>query len=131
MMNLITLITLLVSLSVSGCHKEEHRYIYVKNKSDKPMYYGLSYSFPDTSLQKIGNVPGDSGNKSHKILSGEQKTMMAAALTVNSTIQLFIFDADVIEKNPWDSIVAHRMVLKRYQFTESDMEKMNWTITYP
>jgi hypothetical protein len=35
------------------------------------------------------------------------------------------------ETTPWDSIVKHYVVLKRYQLTKSDMEKSNWTITYP
>jgi hypothetical protein len=46
-------------------------------------------------------------------------------------MQLFIFDADVIENEPKDSIIAHYKVLKRYHFTKSDLQKVNWTITYP
>jgi len=44
---------------------------------------------------------------------------------------MFIFDAHTIETTPWDSIVKHNMILKRYQLTKTDMEKSNWTITYP
>jgi hypothetical protein len=43
---------------------------------------------------------------------------------------LFIFDADVIEKTPWDTIVKYDMFLKRYQFTKDELEKMNWEIVY-
>jgi hypothetical protein len=131
MINIGALLMLFISLSSSSCHKEEHRYIYLKNNSSKSIYYGISYSYPDTSLQKIEDVPGRNGNISHEIISGDQETLLAADFAVNSTMQLFIFNADVIEKNTWDSIVTHHMVLKRYQYTESDMGKANWTITYP
>ena len=61
----------------------------------------------------------------------EQAFLNASHFVYNPTMQLFIFDADVIEHEGMDSIVAHYKVLKRYQFTESDMGKVNWTITYP
>ena len=121
--NLITLITLFVSLSVSGCHKEKHRYIYVKNSSNKAIYHRFSFAYPDTTLK-------NSDPNNYKINSESKAVTIASVFAYNPTLQLFIFDADVIEKNPWDSVVAQRMILKRYQFTESDMEKMNWTITY-
>ena len=122
-----------VSLNTSCCNNKEelHRYIYLKNNTSKTIYYGLSYSYSDTSLKKIEDVPGYNGSIAHKITSGEQTTLPAASFAYNPTMQLFIFDSKTKENTPWDSIVAHHMVLKRYQFTESDMEKGNWTITYP
>ena len=124
--------TFFVSLCSSSCHRSELQlYIYVKNNSSKTAYYGLSYEYPDTSLIKIGFFPGQNGSIANKIKPGEQDFLAAWNFAYNPTMQLFIFDADVIEHEPKDSIVAHYMVLKRYQFTESDMEKVNWTITYP
>ena len=46
-------------------------------------------------------------------------------------MQIYIFDALVIEQTPWDTIVKYNKVLKRYQFTQTDLEKMNWEIKYP
>jgi hypothetical protein len=124
--------TFFVGLCSSSCHRPEfHRYIYVKNYSNKTIFYGRSYSYPDTSLIKIGDFPGQNGSIAYKIKPGQQDFMNAANFVYNPTMQLFIFDADVIENEPKDSIVAHYKGLKRYQFTESDMEKVNWTITYP
>lgn len=127
------LLTIFVSLGASCCNNKEelHRYIYLKNSTNKTIYYGLSYSYPDTSLKKIEDVPGNKGSIAYRINAGEQTTLPAASFAYNTTMQLFIFDANTIEYSQWDSIVAHHMVLKRYQFTESDMQKMNWTITYP
>ena len=124
--------TFFVSLCSSSCDKSEmYQKIYLKNNSSKTIFYGLSYEYPDTTLRKLSFFPGQEGNVSHKIKSGEQALMRASHFVHNPTLQLFIFDADVIEHESMDSIVAHYKVLKRYQFTESDMEKVNWTISYP
>jgi hypothetical protein len=121
-----------IGLCSSSCRDNPaYKAIYIKNNSDKTVYYGVSFDYPDTSLLKINQFPGKNGNISHKIKSGEQSFLLAAEFAYNPTMQLFIFDADVIENEPKDSIVAHYKVLKRYQFTESDIEKVNWTITYP
>jgi len=116
---------------IFGCHdNERYRVIYIQNNSSKAIYYGLSYAYPDTNLNSISQIPGEKGNISHKIYSNQQTTMMAAAFALNSTMQMYIFNADTIEDNPWDSIVKYNLILKRYQFTESDMQKSNWTISY-
>jgi hypothetical protein len=120
----------IVILIFFGCHKDEHRYIYLQNKSNKAIYYGLSSSYPDTSLTKIEDHPGNNGSIAYKVKSDNKTTLPAAFFELNSTIQLFIFDSDIIENNPWDSIVKHYLILKRYQFTELDMEKLDWTISY-
>ncbi|MGE0076952.1 MAG: hypothetical protein AB7S48_03740 [Bacteroidales bacterium] len=128
--SILTFLAIFVGLSGSCC-KDLHSDIYLDNNSGQAIYYGLSYSYPDTSINKISQVPGYDGNISHKIASGEQNILPATNFAYNSTMQVFIFDASTIETTPWDSIVAHSMVLKRYQFTVNDMEQCNWTITYP
>jgi len=130
MRNLI-LVLIVVVCSANCCNNEAYREIYIHNKSDKTIYYGVGYSYPDTNLIQINAIPGHNGNISHRIEKGKQGVLMAAQFSLNPTLQLFIFDADTIETTPWDSIVKHYTVLKHYKFTRSDMEKNNWTITYP
>lgn len=133
MINLLILLTFFVCLSASSCNnkEEQYRHIYVKNNSSKTIYYGLSYSYPDTSLEKIDDVPGNNGSIAYRINFGDQGTLAAKNFAYNPTMQMFILDAAVVEEVPWDSIVAHYLVLKRYQFTEQDMKTHNWTIAYP
>ena len=121
----------IIVLLIFGCHdKDDHRYIYLQNKSNKTIYYGLSSSYPDSSLTKIDDHPGNNGSIAYKVRISDETTLPAAFFAFNSTMQLFIFDADVIEKTPWDSIVKYNLILKRYQYTESDMQKCGWTITF-
>lgn len=98
----------------------------LKNNTSKLIYNGFSYSFPDTSLKKISNVP----NKGYRIFPGQAQATTLGLFSYNPTLQIFIFDADVIEKTPWDTIVKYNMVLKRFQFTESELQKMGYKIIY-
>jgi len=106
-------------------------HIKIKNNSGKAIYIGVSYSYPDTGINKIDFVPYINGNKTQKINAYDSVYKGSSFLDMSPTIEMFFFDADVVEKNPWDSIVAHNWVLKRYQFTKDDVEKWHWTITYP
>lgn len=131
MLKYLIFFTLFVSLCLSCCDKSEmYKKIYLKNNSGKTVFYGLSYAYPDTTLIKIDFFPGQEGSVAHKIMPGEQAFMTTSHFSFNPTLQLFIFDADVIEHESMDSIVAHYKILKRYQFTRRDMEKVNWTISY-
>ena len=91
------------------------------------IYYGLSYSQTDFSLKGIDFVPGANGNTSHKLEPNKNNL----AGVGSSIMQVYIFDSDVIENEPWDTIVKYNKFLKRYQFTQSELEKMNWEINYP
>jgi hypothetical protein len=43
----------------------------------------------------------------------------------------FFLDKEVVDTVPWDTIRSKYLILKRYDVSFDDMEKMNWTITYP
>jgi hypothetical protein len=117
---------MIICLGSSSCFNKEERYrhIYIKNNSSKAIYYRLSFAFPDTTLK-------ESDPNNYKINSGEQVSTSASSFIYNTTMQMFILDAAVVETVPWDSIVLHHQILTRYQFTEQFLESRNWTITYP
>ena len=115
-------------LNLWGCnpHDDYARKFEIINNSDSSVYFAFSFSYPDTSLSKINPVP----NLWQKLLPHEGKFETGGVFNVTPTTLAFIFNANTIETTPWDSIVKHYMVLKRYQLTKSDMGKNNWTITY-
>jgi hypothetical protein len=123
-----TVILLTFGLGLIACCSESscQKYFNIKNNSAKSIYHGLSYSQTDFSLKSIDFVPGANGNTSLKIKSNGNDL----ARVGSSTMQVYIFDADVIENTPWDTIVKYNMVLKRYQFTESELEQKDWEIIY-
>lgn len=122
----IVFLTLVFSLFAFSCENDCIKYFDVKNNSNRTIYYGLSYSQTDFTLKGIDFIPGVNGNKSHKMTPGASNL----ARVGSSIIQVYIFDSDIIENTPWDTIVKYNMFLKRYQFTEAELEKMNYEIIY-
>ena len=123
--NFLVILTMIIYIGASSCNNKEERYrrIYIINNSNKAIYYRLSFAYPDTTLN-------ESDPNNYKINSGEQVSTSASSFIYNSIMQMFILDASVVEREPWDSIVLHYQVLKRYQFTEHFLESLNWIITY-
>lgn len=122
------LIFLTIALNLIACSTESQcqRYFNIINNSSKPIYHGLAYGYTDASLNNIDFVPGANGNTSLKIEPNKNNL----ARVGSSTMQVFIFDADVIEKTHWDTIVKYNLVLKHYQFTRNDLERMDCEIIY-
>ncbi len=93
------------------------------NNSNKTIYDGMSFDYPDTNIKKI-NKPVS------KTYPGQQQSNTLSNFALNPTLQIFIFDADVIENEPWDTIVKYNKYLKRYQFTRAELENMGGNIVY-
>lgn len=49
----------------------------------------------------------------------------------SDTLLVYVFDAEIIDNVPWDSIVLDYMVLKRYDLSLENLKKMDWIIPYP
>ena len=100
----------------------------IKNNSDEPIYFGISVSYPDTTLLFVNRPPeGDyvPAETTVKDIRGE------ISFGLNDTVQYFIFDANVIQTEPWEQVKAENKYLKRYVFSEQDIQNSNYTITYP
>ena len=125
-----TTISLIIVLSmISSCREVIPRKNFsFKNNSSKTIYYGESYSFPDTSLTKIENL--SIKNLAYRIPPGEIESIPLSVFHYNTTIQEFIIDSNILDTTPWDTIVKYNMVLKRIQFTESEVEQKDWEIIY-
>ena len=49
----------------------------------------------------------------------------------NDSLMFFVFSVDTLDKYSWDEIREGYMVLKRYDLSITDLDSLNWTITYP
>lgn len=47
------------------------------------------------------------------------------------TFNVKIMDASMVHNTSWDTIVKHYMLLKRYDLSLEDLQKLDWTLTYP
>jgi len=78
----------------------------------------------------------------HKINSGEQdnRSAMEGRACIESifkqegytdTVFVYVFDAELIENTPWEVVARDYLVLKRYDLTLGDLQRLDWRVTYP
>lgn len=133
---IITLSAFLCMLLCSSCGKDEdkHDLIMFTNNSSELVYVEGSWEYPDTAIN-VSNpaLAGDyykvSGNSSGDPL--KLQDTYEGRFNQYEKVMVFVFDARVIETTPWETVKANYMVLRRYDLSLDDLNKMNWAITYP
>ena len=50
--------------------------------------------------------------------------------TLKDTLRIFIFEEDVLANHTWDEVVDNYLVLRRYDLSLSDLQELNWQISY-
>lgn len=113
------------------CHTE----VTILNNSDSDIYFGLSLRYPDTLI--LYPNPASAGDY-YKVEKHSRKKDIDDECIENifeenssGTLMYYIYDAQTLETVPWDSVVKKYMILKRYELSLDDLQRMNWTITYP
>ena len=113
-------------------HENCHHRITINNNSNKSIYY-YDGSYPDTILPyyshfKSGDVFNIEKFSSKDVLSNG----CIEGLFYNfKKISFTLFDAQTIDTTPWDTVRVKYLILKRYDLSLEDLQRMNWTITYP
>jgi hypothetical protein len=122
-----------------SCRPDHYFDLSIKNNSDSGIYYTYSTLYPDTAVDTSVYIPpGSTRTPSEVIYPGQTNTVIAIASlqgyfsTIPSdTLEIFIYDAKLVQRTSWDSVVAKYLVLKRYDLTLQEIEKMNGIVTYP
>lgn len=125
-------------LLLSSCGEKSddcHKFITVDNKSEKRLLITQTYIYPD-SITDFGH-----GNSDHIIKPYEKNDYAISSsdcyeYRINDrnqygVLMLYIMDYNQIKDIPKDTIIKYRMYLKKYDLTVEDLQKRNWTITYP
>ena len=121
---------------------------FVNNSDSDVSFYPYSFSFailkyemfyPDTLLPPLdtGYVSMDDFHKVlpmksytfHSLL--EQTHLKKIPNRKDSLLMFYVFSVDTLEKYSWEEIREGYMVLKRYDLSITDLDSLNWTITYP
>jgi hypothetical protein len=125
---------MLVSSTCSEKDENKHNVISVKNNNDMDIYVYGDFFYPDTSIN-FSN-PSEAGNY-YKVTARSEgdplqiKDTYEGRFKQYEKLMVFIFDAHTIETTSWDTIKAKYLVLKRYDLRLEDLQKSNWTVTYP
>jgi hypothetical protein len=108
------------------------------NNSNLTICSAYSFAFSDTSLWN--SSPKNSIEANHLIANkGETITLSRGGSwevafkdqIPSGKMMAYVFDNNVFNSVPWDTIKKNYMVLKRYDLTLQDLQSKNWTITYP
>ena len=49
----------------------------------------------------------------------------------SDTVYVYVFDAAVVDNTSWDIVAKDYLVLKRYDLSLEDLQRLNWQVTYP
>ena len=129
-----------------SCEKKEseicHTVIRFSNNSENDLYIRsvlgnkghpitleLSY-YHNTILTQYKVVSGEQNNRR----ATDNNTCYEHVFERNSTpdtLKFYVLDAYVVENTPWDIVARDYLVLKRYDLSLEDLQKLNWRVTYP
>ena len=129
---------LLLCVFSNGCGGPEWDYrLYVKNNSSIDIYFDFDYNVPinDTTTLYISNVAFNHP-QNYKVSSFDSINYRLAvswekAYEKIDTVTFYIFDANVLENIPMDTVRENYFVLQKYNISLDDFEQLNWVITWP
>jgi hypothetical protein len=131
-------VLIIIALLLSNCvdRKENencHKHVTIINESNKAIYFIASGRlYPDT----LTLYPDPTNNQYYKIEAYSNQNdiyrdCIEYHFNVDSIEMYFIFDAHLLETTSWETVVNNYMILKRYDLTLEDLQRSDWTITYP
>jgi len=106
----------------------------VNNSTDTLLAF-LQFNYPDTTLldedaPELNNtvIAPHSQEKIYSSILWEDRIMK---LNSDQMIMIFINSYDTLAKYNWSEIQGDYNILKRYDLSISNLDSLNWTITYP
>lgn len=131
------LLVLFFTTTSMTCYKDTdtcHHSIVLQNNSTQGVYF---YVVKDSSFAAMYN-PFSRNDKDKKCapqatVFQRQSTCWEHTIAEDTQQKLYpiVFDADVIETQPWDTIIAKRLYLKRYELSAAELQSIGWKINYP
>ncbi len=131
-------IVLIIMITLICCSNSCEDYVgdkvysfWMQDNSGEGFAFLVSYNYPDTAIPNeydklIGVPPGESVSYDSK----EKWEEVFENLT-SDTLSIFIFNGDTIATYGWDVICKDYKILKRYDLSLEDFERLNWQIAYP
>ena len=133
-----------ILLTAMTCTKDgegSHHHIDFYNSTDYALYIDRSFDYPDTSVLHFRNVmtPGwnlkvESHSNNHSALEHFESyecELSECRSSRNNILMVFVFNADTLETHGWDYAKEHNMVMQRYDLSLTDLQNLNWTLTFP
>jgi len=128
----IVLVSIILSLLLMSCDYSDSK-LMIKNHSKKTI---AIQSNIDTILNSayLGKVPYyetikiTPNDSAYQFLPGKDAWKWEARNSKNKKLNIFIFDLDTLRKYNDMEFIRINKKYKRYEFTEEELNKCNWTI---
>jgi hypothetical protein len=110
-----------------------HYRMRLNNNSNTSVYAGISYDYPDTSLnfqrRNYNGLDGyTSAHSSTYFPESEANCLESGFRYSGQKMSIFLFDAALIEDTPWSVVRQNYMVYKRLDFTLDELRSMDFII---
>ena len=106
----------------------------IKSISPHPIFHPdpfdiskLSYTVRDENFKVKG---GEQENKRAIFSSGCYENIFNRD-SHSGTLNVYVFDASVVENTSWEVVARDYLVLKRYDLSLDDLKRLDWKIEYP
>ncbi len=141
--NILYLIVLLIG-SASSCDKDNgighgDDELTTTNNANHSVFSIITFNYPDTSLQQNGSCIGcfveinANSSYQHFYFPNSKYGWKSHIVDRNlqNTLTMFIIHKDTLNKYSFEQIQEDYNILKRYDLSIDDLEKQDWTLTYP
>ena len=125
-------ILIIISCNNSCVELVDHVYsISVKNNMNRPFNFLVSYQYPDTLIpDNYNDIKSLYPNGETRYDRKEKWENIFNELPAD-TLSIYFIDRDTLKNFEWDIIRRDYMISKRYDLSLQDLERLNYTISYP
>lgn len=120
------------------CYKDTadcHHGIGLLNTSPSAVYF---YKSGDSSLDVTNDPRLRQGGDDYKCYTGNTHNISTSYCwekeiisSKHEALYFYFFDVSVIDNNPWDSVVAKKMYLKKMRYTIDEFQQSGRMVYYP
>ena len=141
MKNMIKFLLLFCICLTNACNKENekcHFSIKITNSSEKVLYLNKKFAMHDHDTLSLIGMSYFS-TTSRDIHKGTRRATFANRCIEDLFLRekdtyffsIYLFDATVVKYNVWEVVNRDYLVLKRYDFSMEELNRLDWRISYP
>ena len=131
-----------ITLGIQSCEKvamDKDFPLYVQNQSSHSINVFLNDNddnfaiYPDTTISYVQNgiieIPS---SEKQAVAGGSANWESVFKVSVpGDTLSVFVFHTDTLSKYSWSQIRKDYNILKRYDLSLGDLQRLNFVVTYP
>lgn len=129
------IIYLFFLFAVSSCEDflpfDQVNCIWIKNESNQLVHFLVGYNYPDTTIPDAYNKRKGVSTNSKTSYDSKEKWKDVFKALPSDTLSVFIFSIDDLNKYDWQTVRKEYKILKRYDVSLQDLERLEYLLTYP